>query len=889
LTVTDDPTNTGSVEFIEKYANDRQISFAEAMDKYHPVSAIHDPVHGSVMVMADRDPRLDLGLATAELGYSSPSPFTGWTRDERVPELRDKQGLRTYYDMKRADGTVRGALRLLKTPVLAARWFVEPASDSVLDKNIAEFIEKMLLCELNVPWERIVEDALLMCDFGYFCADAETEILTVKGWKTYNELEVGDLVLSVTMDGKQSEWQPVEKVNVYPGKHAVRKIDTRSHSSVTTLNHNWITKAYDTKETRLKTTAELNTNDVVLTSVPCVTLPKEAKYLDDFVELVAWIYTEGSINKHGAISISQSALKNPQKVNRIRTALHGLFGTEKNNLRYGNDCTNVAPAWIERPVRESVGTIEWYLNVPASRTFAEVIQGKEKIVNQEFISELTKAQLSLFVETSIDADGCRVAKTITFSQKIAARLDAFEMACALLGIPTNRFFGRTTGWTVSVGVQTEIRPLASVQRSARSTDSLDVLEGIVWCPTVSENHTWLARRRGTVYYTGNCFEKVYDINSDGKIILKKLAPRHPMDIQEWLWDINGGPLGIRMEPLNHGFPSTFGTAPIYTRTNAPRLPGSLASNPQFNQHFVSGSSNGTVGYQGIDYDTTTIDIPIEKLVVFTLEQEAGDLRGLSILRSAYKHYFYKDTLYKIDAIQKERHGIGVPIIKLPGGFSQEDKALAENLGRNLRTNERAHVTLPPNWELIFAKLEGQPVDCLTSIEHHDMKIKSNILAPFMDESNVNPDSLDVYFKSTRYIATTICGTINHFVIPQLVNFNYARGQYPKLRVRRIGEQEDIRTMSFAFRNFVGANAIRPDDKLEKFLRTELDLPPADPATVRLPPVPGGGAEAGPAKATTEATKPGQPKAPIVGLPRQAATPKPSAGKTNTGKDNSGGN
>lgn len=500
-----------TVEDVEEYQEQKRISMQEALSNYSIVSVSGDPSNPYI-VMADRDPGMGPGIATAELGYASPSPWTSWTREERVPELRDKIGLRTYYDMKRADGTVRGSLRLFKTPILAARWFVEPDSDSTIDKNIAQFVEKNLFNQLSVPWSRIVEDALLMCEFGHM---------------------------------------PMELV------------------------------------------------------------------FDD------------------------------QKV-------------------------------------------------------------------------------------------------------------------------------------------------------------------------------------------------------PGKIILSKLAPRHPMDVQEWAWDSNGGINGIWMEPQQ-----------------------------------VTGE------YQGIDFNYQRVFIPIQKLVIFVLEQEAGDLRGLSVLRSAYKHYYYKDTLYKIDAIQKERHGIGVPIIKLPPGFSDTDKMLADNLGRNLRTNERAHIVVPSNWEILFAEIRSQPVNCVTSIEHHDMKIKSNILAPFMDEPNPGSgaNGFDLFYKSVRYVANTICDTFNHFVIPKLVDFNFARGGYPKLRVRSIGEWEDIRTMSFAYRNFVGAGTIRPDDELEKFIRRQLDLPPVDEATVRMPAAPqaGGGSGMGPPGSNS----PGQPKPPKVGEPRQA---KPSANppKQNSGNDTSGG-
>src|SRR5712691_131068 len=442
-----------AIEELEEHINFRNTTLAEAMSMYEVIGAHHDPAHGSYIVMADRSPAVPDDLAMRELGYASPSPWTSWTRQERVPELMGNIGLRTYFDMKRADGTIRGALRLLKTPIMAARWFVEPESDSTIDKNVSKFIEKNLFEELSVPWSRIVEDALLMCEYGYM---------------------------------------------------------------------------------------------------------------------------------------------------------------------------------------------------------------------------------------------------------------PFEL---------------------------------------------------VFAP------------------------------KDGKLKLSKLAPRHPLDIMEWLWDVNGGINGLIMENVQ-GFGPTYNSnlgSPLFPTATIP--PGSVSSNGTY-----AGDFQGETTYQ------PRVFIPIEKMVIFSIEQEAGDLRGISILRSAYKHYYFKDTLYKIDAIQKERHGIGVPIIKLPPGYSQNDRKLAEDLGRNLRTNERAHIVIPSNWEIMFAKLEGHPVDCLPSIDHHDMKIKSNILAPFMDESNVKPDSLDVYYKSTRYIASTICDTFNHFVIPKMVDANFSRGGYPKLRVRRIGEWEDIRTMSFAFRN-----------------------------------------------------------------------------------------
>lgn len=300
------------------------------------------------------------------------------------------------------------------------------------------------------------------------------------------------------------------------------------------------------------------------------------------------------------------------------------------------------------------------------------------------------------------------------------------------------------------------------------------------------------------------FEKVFapgeqitnDPEARDKIVWQKLAPRHPMDVKEWFFDYEGGPLSVDLW-----------APPVYV----PGLQGGV--------------------FQGFEQ---WVNIPINKLLVFSFDKEAGNIEGISLLRSAYKHWYYKDNLYKIDAIQKERHGIGVPVIQLPVGYSPQDLSLADSLGRNLRTNDRAHVVLPPNWTLTFAELKGQPVDCIASINHHDTQIEKQILGQFIN-SYTKTDEQDqtLFLKATRFTADIVTDAINSYAIPQLVDMNWAGMEPPQLVVKRIGEQEDWRTASFTIRNYVGAGVIVPDQPLEDAIRDELGLPPSDPATSRL--------------------------------------------------------
>lgn len=130
----------------------------------------------------------------------------------------------------------------------------------------------------------------------------------------------------------------------------------------------------------------------------------------------------------------------------------------------------------------------------------------------------------------------------------------------------------------------------------------------------------------------------------------------------------------------------------------------------------------------------TVSIPKQYLVIFSFRREGDNYEGRSILRTAYKHWYIKDSLYKIDAVKHERLGIGIPVITLPKGASDDDKKEAETILENLRGTEQTYVVLPsPDWKIEFMDLKGgAAADASKSIAHHDRQISKSILAQFID-------------------------------------------------------------------------------------------------------------------------------------------------------------
>jgi hypothetical protein len=448
--------------------------------------------------------------------FSSPIAFVGSWRGHYHPEATHRHELITW--LRRSFG-----------PSMVSFW---PKREQV---------RGAALSDLYASVKVVVGDSCMVEGTkNYFCVDENTEILTTRGWLTLDEVKEGDLAYQRDSSGL-GRWGAVKAVNIYPSPGRLTLLDGPAHSSLTTSNHRWIVRSTTTQVVgeeergcwlcshqapnqrglgihlhhahgipgrggrvkrastvwRWRTTEELQGGDAIPLSSPCADLPSQAKWDDAFVELVAWAWTEGSwianINRYSGIT--QSHKVNAPYVDRIRRALTAFAGPA--SPRDGRIRFMTRPAWTEGKTRDDI--TGFGLNAALGRALAEIAPNHRP--SPSFISELTEAQLRLFVETSIDADGCRSGEAVSLAQRVSDRLDAFEMACALLGIATNKIslFAKGTMYSVKL----KKRGFASPLRADSTVRVESVLyPGRVWCPT-TDTGTWLARRRGTVYFTGN--------------------------------------------------------------------------------------------------------------------------------------------------------------------------------------------------------------------------------------------------------------------------------------------------------------------------------------------------------------------------------------------------
>lgn len=126
---------------------------------------------------------------------------------------------------------------------------------------------------------------------------------------------------------------------------------------------------------------------------------------------------------------------------------------------------------------------------------------------------------------------------------------------------------------------------------------------------------------------------------------------------------------------------------------------------------------------------------------------------------------------------------------------------------------------------------GQNTNLFESIKHHNREIAKNILAQFLElgdtESGskaLSEDQSDLFLLSLVAVANQIKDTINRFLIPELVDYNYdGVKEYPKITFEKLGSV-DYEKIANILSSLASGELITKDEDLEDYLRTKMNLP-----------------------------------------------------------------
>ncbi len=331
----------------------------------------------------------------------------------------------------------------------------------------------------------------LIWRYPWFCMTEEDhEVLTKTGWKFREDLSIGEEVL--TFDKGASKWERILDIPTFPVKDIdINVMENRNFCAKVTDNHNWITcPQYNRGNNwKWKTTHTLNSNDCI-PRIGKYTFPETKIYMDSFIELLAWFWTDGTINKRekynqDSISIYQSESANSDKCKMIQDLL---------NYSGEPHCKSVSK-------EDNLANFEMYGDI--TKAILEFAPFKK--LPLDFIFDLTKEQLQKFVDICVLADGTdtklvrRDSFNITVSRQVKKdNLEVLRIACLLLGIPTSISYGNQGYKTLQSSSVDYVYNHSLKKHKEKYT-------GNIWCLQVPSK-AFFTRCDNKIYVTGNSID-----------------------------------------------------------------------------------------------------------------------------------------------------------------------------------------------------------------------------------------------------------------------------------------------------------------------------------------------------------------------------------------------
>jgi hypothetical protein len=242
-------------------------------------------------------------------------------------------------------------------------------------------------------------------------------------------------------------------------------------------------------------------------------------------------------------------------------------------------------------------------------------------------------------------------------------------------------------------------------------------------------------------------------------------------------------------------------------------------------------------------------IPIQKSLLFRTTIHKNNPEGRSILRNAYRPWYFKKRLEETEGIGIERDLAGLPVAWVPAEMmhpnaKEEDKYTVnefKKMVRNVRRDEQEGLVLPMDYddngnELYKFELlnsgGSRALNIDQAITRYEQRIAMTILADFILLGHENTGSYALSVNKTGIFRTAlnswaqmIAETINRHEIPRLFDLNgWKLKEYPKIVAGEV-DPPDISELGQFITQMTGAGmTLFPDPELEDFIRVAAKLP-----------------------------------------------------------------
>jgi len=239
----------------------------------------------------------------------------------------------------------------------------------------------------------------------------------------------------------------------------------------------------------------------------------------------------------------------------------------------------------------------------------------------------------------------------------------------------------------------------------------------------------------------------------------------------------------------------------------------------------------------------TATLPLNKCLLFRTQSNKNNPEGRSILRNAYRAWYFKKRIEEIEGIGIERDLAGLPVMTPPenldiwnpnDGVAVAYRNEAETIIRNIRRDEQEGVLLPFGWTLTLLSTGGRrSFDTSQIIDRYDHSMAMSVMADFIVLGHNNRyGSFALAGSKTHMFGMAIGGWLdaitevfNRYAIPHLLAVNGIQTETPPILEHGDIEVPDLEELGNYIQKLSGAGfKLFPNEVLEKHLLTLGSMP-----------------------------------------------------------------
>lgn len=242
-------------------------------------------------------------------------------------------------------------------------------------------------------------------------------------------------------------------------------------------------------------------------------------------------------------------------------------------------------------------------------------------------------------------------------------------------------------------------------------------------------------------------------------------------------------------------------------------------------------------------------IPMEKALHFRTVATKNNPEGRSILRNAYRPWYFKRRMEEIEAIGIERDLAGLPVAWVPytmlssSATTEEQSALTEikNIIRRIRRDEQEGVVFPMAFDpetgnkifdlTLLSSGGNRQFDTSQIVTRYDQRIAMVVLADFVllghdkvGSFALGTSKIDLFTGALEAWMRMITSEINQGAIPRLLHINGMDVKYAPSLCHGSVKAIDLSVISDYLSKLAQAQMVKGSDALEEQLLTMAGLP-----------------------------------------------------------------